>query len=74
MPYAEESQQDYFGNVDNTPTTNIDEVSVLSTRKQPHRACHKAADFKYTAAHSTFMEQLEVEGANMIQAYFKIKA
>ena len=54
-PYAGESQQDYFGNVDNTPTTNIDEVSVLSTHKQPHRACHKSADYKYSAAHTTFM-------------------
>ena len=46
-PYAGESQQDYFGNVDDTPTTNIDEASVLSTYEQPHRACHKAANYKY---------------------------
>ena len=32
-PYAGESQQDYFGNVDATPTADIDEDSVFSTRE-----------------------------------------
>ena len=71
-PYAGESQQYHFGNVDDTPTANIDEASVLSTREQPHRACHKAPDYKYTAAHTSFMEQQE--GANMMQTYFEIEA
>ena len=73
-PYTGESQQDYFGNVDDTPTTSIDEDSVMSIRQQPYRPSRADVDpnFKYSVAHTTFMEQQE--GANMMQTYFKIEA
>ena len=31
-PYTVESQQDYFGNVDNTPPNNMEETSIASSR------------------------------------------
>ena len=31
-PYTGESQQDYFGNVDDTSTANMEEMSIASSR------------------------------------------
>ena len=44
----------------------------MSRNKQFPRPCRVGSDFKYSAAHTTFMEQQD--GANMMQTYFEIEA
>jgi len=65
-PYTSKSQQDYFGTVSKTTPDQSDEASVLS---RSERAAQVGPGFKYSAAHTTFMEQQD--GANMMQTLLR---
>ena len=71
-PYTGEFQQDYFGTVEELSNDHTDELSVMSRGNKFYRECRVSnTDFKYSAAHTTFMEQQD--GANMMQTYFEIE-